>query len=62
LAIYSNTVNKESVTRKLVPDIGIRIWTLSALRIRYNASATIWWHQNISFRSQPHLTDVILHL
>jgi hypothetical protein len=36
--------------------------TLSALRILYSESATTCWHQKMSFVSQLHVTDVILHL
>lgn len=45
-----------------LPDIGTLSLTLSAFRILYKDKATTWGHQNISFVSQLHVTDVILHL
>jgi hypothetical protein len=45
-----------------VPEMGTRRRTLSALRILYRESATTCWHQKMSFVSQLHVTDVILHL
>lgn len=45
-----------------LPDIGTLSLTLSAFRILYKDKATTWGHQNMSFVSQLHVTDVILHL
>lgn len=46
----------------VLPDIGTLSLTLSAFRILYKDKATTWGHQNMSFVSQLHVTDVILHL
>lgn len=48
--------------KNCLPDMGTRSLTLSAFLMRYSDSATTCWHQKMSFVSQLHVTEVILHL
>lgn len=45
-----------------LPEMGTRNLTLSAFLMRYKERATTCWHQKMSFVSQLHVTEVILHL